>query len=101
MVYILNLKAPASFIIQYIFSLYQGLNLGPSDPEADDIPMCHHASPSRRCYSRSGWEIEPGSSRVVASVLTITPWQIYMHWFYFYHSYRVNFWMQLLTNKPA
>ena len=37
MVYILNLKDPASFQIQLIFSLYLGLNQGPSDPEADDI----------------------------------------------------------------
>ena len=22
----------------------EGLNLGPFDPEADDIPMCHHPS---------------------------------------------------------
>ena len=27
-----------------IFSLYQGLNLGPSDPETNDIPMCHRSS---------------------------------------------------------
>ena len=27
-----------------ILCLYQGLNLGPSDPEADDIQTCHHAS---------------------------------------------------------
>ena len=27
-----------------ISSLYQGSNWGPSDPEADDIPMCHSAS---------------------------------------------------------
>ena len=33
-----------SFLIHTIFSLYQGLNRGPSDPEADDIPMCHSAS---------------------------------------------------------
>ena len=44
MVYILNLKDPASFIIRYIFSVYQGLNWGPSDPETDDVPMCHRAS---------------------------------------------------------
>ena len=25
------------------FSLYQGLNRGPLDPESDDIPMCHPA----------------------------------------------------------
>ena len=38
-----NLEGPASFIIQLILSLYRGLNQGSSDPEADDIPMCHHA----------------------------------------------------------
>ena len=27
-----------------MLSLYQGLNRGPSDPEADDIPVCHCAS---------------------------------------------------------
>ena len=27
-----------------MFSLFQGLNQGPSDPDADDIPMCYHAS---------------------------------------------------------
>ena len=26
-----------------MYSLYRGLNWGPSDPEADDKPMCHHA----------------------------------------------------------
>ena len=30
------------------FSLYRGLKRGPSDPEADDIPMCQHAS-NRSC----------------------------------------------------
>ena len=44
MVYILNLKNPASFLIQIFFSLYQGFNQGPLDPEADDIPMYHYAS---------------------------------------------------------
>ena len=44
MVYILNHKDSASFIIQYIFSLYQGLNWGTSDPKTDDIPMSHPAS---------------------------------------------------------
>ena len=44
MVYTLYFKGPASFIIQYIFSLYRGLNWGPSDPEADDIPMCQYTS---------------------------------------------------------
>ena len=44
MLYVLNLKdPPASFLNRYIFSLYQGLNRGPSDPEADDIPMRHFA----------------------------------------------------------
>ena len=28
----------------HIFSLYGGLNRGPFDPKADDIPMCHSAS---------------------------------------------------------
>ena len=32
------------FLILYIFNLFQSLNLGLSDPEADDIPMCHRAS---------------------------------------------------------
>ena len=36
-----NLKDPASFLIGYIFSLYQGLKARPSDLETDDIPMCH------------------------------------------------------------
>ena len=40
MVYILNLKDPASFIIQWILSLHLGLNRGHSDPETDDIPLC-------------------------------------------------------------
>ena len=44
MVYILNLKDPASLIIKHFFSFYLGLNPGPSDSEAEDIPMCHHAS---------------------------------------------------------
>ena len=46
MVYILNLKGPAPFLIQYIFSLYQGLR---SYPEADNIPMCHPASFKHFC----------------------------------------------------
>ena len=28
----------------FFYYLYQGLNQESSDPEADDIPMCHHAS---------------------------------------------------------
>ena len=28
-----------------MFSLDQGMNREPSDPEADDIPICHFASP--------------------------------------------------------
>ena len=44
MVNILNLKDPAPFLIQQIICLYLGLNQGPSDPAADDIPMCHRAS---------------------------------------------------------
>ena len=44
MMFILNLKDPPLFLIQYIFCLYQGLNWGPSVPEADYIPMCHYAS---------------------------------------------------------
>ena len=44
MVYIYILKDPPSFIIEKMFSLYPGLNRVPSDPEADDIPMCNHAS---------------------------------------------------------
>ena len=46
MVYIFNLKDPSSFTMQSILSLYQGLNQGPPDPEADDISMCHGASPN-------------------------------------------------------
>ena len=38
----LNLKDPMSFIIQSIFSLYQDLNWGPSDPETD---MMVHFNP--------------------------------------------------------
>ena len=37
MVYILNLKGPVSFVIQYLFSLYRGLNRGPSDT---NVPLC-------------------------------------------------------------
>ena len=32
------------FLIQLIFSVYRGLNRGPSEPEADNIPIGHHAS---------------------------------------------------------
>ena len=39
----LNRKDPASFMIRGNFSLYQGKDWGPLDPEADEIPMCHHA----------------------------------------------------------
>ena len=42
--YILNLIDPASFLIQKILSLHWSLKKTPSDPVADDIPMCHHAS---------------------------------------------------------
>ena len=35
-----------SFLFQIIVSLYWGLSLGPSDPEVNDIPMCHRASPN-------------------------------------------------------
>ena len=38
------LKDPTLFLIQLISSLYQGLNWGLSDHEADDIPMCYVAS---------------------------------------------------------
>ena len=31
-------------LILLIVSIYRGLNRGPSNPEADDIPMCHPAS---------------------------------------------------------
>ena len=41
--HILNLKGPASFLIQKISSLYQGLNREPSDPEADDIQVFQRA----------------------------------------------------------
>ena len=44
MMYILNLKDPTPFKIRNIFSLHLGLNRGPSDPEADDMPMGHRAS---------------------------------------------------------
>ena len=40
----LNLKDPTSFFMQLIFRPFQGWNRGPSDPEADDVPMCHRAS---------------------------------------------------------
>ena len=50
---ILNLKDPASFIIQYILGLYRSLNWGPSDPVAHDMPMCHRASPYIFCYNFS------------------------------------------------
>ena len=43
-VHILNLKVLASFPIQKMSSLYQGLNWEPSDPKADNTPMCHCAS---------------------------------------------------------
>ena len=48
-VYILNLKGPTSFIIQYIFSLYQGLDRGPSDTEADDTPNVPPCFPEAFC----------------------------------------------------
>ena len=35
MVHTLNLKGPTSFLIQEGFSLYRGLNLGPSEPESE------------------------------------------------------------------
>ena len=40
----LNLKDPTSFFMQLIFRPFQGWNREPSDPDADDIPMCYHAS---------------------------------------------------------
>ena len=43
MVYILNLKWH-HFKFNKIYSLYVGWNQGPSDPKADDKPMCHRAS---------------------------------------------------------
>ena len=39
-----NLIGSALFLIWYIFSLYCCLNWGPSDPEANDVPICHRAS---------------------------------------------------------
>ena len=45
LLYQIKIKDPASFLIQLIFSLYQGLKRGPSGPKADDKPMCRHASP--------------------------------------------------------
>ena len=54
MVYILNLKDPESFLIPYMFSLYQGLNRRPSDVEADDIPICHLASSKYTPNNRLG-----------------------------------------------
>ena len=33
-----------------MLSLYHGLNRQPSDPEADDITMCHHASLLITCF---------------------------------------------------
>ena len=44
MLYILNLKDPHHFCFKKLLRLYWGLNQGPSDLEADDIPMCLHAS---------------------------------------------------------
>ena len=41
----MNLIGPASFIIWLSFSLYQGLNRGLSDPEADDIVLSLDAIP--------------------------------------------------------
>ena len=46
MLYILNLKGPASFLIKLIFILYQSLNWGPLDPEANDIPT-HRSNKSK------------------------------------------------------
>ena len=40
MVYILKLKNPSTFLIQFIFCGYQGLNWVLSDPETDEIPLC-------------------------------------------------------------
>ena len=42
MVYILNFKDPTSFLIGYTLNLHPGLKSGPSDLEANDVPMCHH-----------------------------------------------------------
>ena len=44
MVYILILKDPALFLVRLNSSLYQGLNPGPSVPEADRIPLNYRAS---------------------------------------------------------
>ena len=44
MEYVLNIKGPAQFLYSNFFSLYRDLNWRASDPEADDIPMCHRAS---------------------------------------------------------
>ena len=40
-----DLTAAVAAVAENIFFWpYQGLSQGLSDPEADDIPMCHHAS---------------------------------------------------------
>ena len=44
--YSLTLKGPTYFQNSQIFSLYRGKNWGLLDPEAEDLPMCHRASPS-------------------------------------------------------
>ena len=45
MVNILNLKDPTCIIFNSIyFSIYGGLNQGPSDPESGDKPIGHRAS---------------------------------------------------------
>ena len=54
---------PGQWLVAKITPIHKndrrGLTQGPSDPEADDIPMCHHASlhpnsltNSQRCRNR-------------------------------------------------
>ena len=47
----LNLKDPTSFCMQSIFRPFQGWNLEPSDPEADDVPICHRGSLTSTSYA--------------------------------------------------
>ena len=42
-----------------MFSLCPGLNLGTSDPGADDLPMCHCASLNCKTYREHRFWLEP------------------------------------------
>ena len=108
----------------FLFSLYQGLNRSPSDPEADDKPRCHRASfnclewsqtifkvsiilPKR--YTNTAmellvvilkyWLTDPMSNirRVIQREEWSTRWLI---WYWFIYSQTMHFirWTMLHTN---